>query len=86
MAAWGSRTGSSTLTQQRVPRSPPPLGPEAATAHQTEMRAGAACREQDGKMGEMGVSLLSVYWFLHPSAGLSVQLLNVTQNGSGGQE
>lgn len=78
MAAWDSRAGSSTLQ---------PLGPEAATAHQAEMRAGAACREEDEKMGEIGASLRSVYWFLHPSAGLSVQLLNyVAQNGSSGQE
>lgn len=38
-------------------------------------------------MGETGVSLLSVCWFLHPSAGRSVQLLNiVAETRSGGQE
>lgn len=38
-------------------------------------------------MGVVEGSLLSVYWFLHPSSGQSVQLLNnVAENCSAGQE
>lgn len=89
-AAQGRSAGSSSVAWlTSVPSSCDSmvLSHEAAVAHKASllqvgltscaMTVGAAHqREQDGKMGEMGASLLSVCWFLHPSAGQSVPLLN----------
>lgn len=75
---------------RRVPRAPVTSwssGPGLPGLSTLKRGQELPAREQGGKMGVMEASLLPVYWFLHPSSGQSVQLLNnVAENCSGGQE